>query len=166
MPDRARGRATIGGVSYGVVMPIDGDYEPSALDWVREQIAEYESSGGRRANTLRETGIPIIVVTMRGHRSGKVRKIALMRVEHDGAYALVASKGGAPSNPGWYSNLVADPNVMIQDGPEPHDYVVRELTGDERRTWFDRGVEVFPTYAEYQAGTERLIPVFVAERSG
>ena len=87
-------------------MPIDGDYEPSALDWVREQIADYEASGGQRANTLRETGIPIIVVTMRGHRSGKVRKIALMRVEHDGAYALVASYGGRPSHPGWYANLV------------------------------------------------------------
>ena len=146
-------------------MPIDGDYEPSALDWVREQIAEYEASGGQRANTLRETGIPIIVVTMRGHRSGKVRKIALMRVEHDGAYALVASYGGRPSHPGWYANLCADPNVMIQDGPEPHDYVVREVTGDERHTWFERAVGVFPTYREYQAKTDRVIPVLVAERA-
>ena len=145
-------------------MPIDGEYEPSALDWVREQIADYEASGGQRANTLRETGIPVIVVTMRGHRSGKVRKIALMRVEHDGAYALVASYGGRPSHPGWYANLVADPNVMIQDGPEPHDYVVREVTGDERQMWFDRAVGVFPTYREYQAKTDRVIPVLVAER--
>lgn len=148
---------------YDAPMPIDGDYEPSALDWVREQIAEYEASGGQRANTLRDTGIPIIVVTMRGHRSGKVRKIALMRVEHEGSYALVASYGGRPHNPGWYSNLVADPNVTIQDGPEPNDYIVRQTSGDERQTWFDRGVAVFPTYAEYQAKTERLIPVLVAE---
>jgi deazaflavin-dependent oxidoreductase (nitroreductase family) len=145
-------------------MPIDGDYEPSALDWVRDQITEYEASGGQRANTLRETGIPVIVVTMRGHSSGKVRKIALMRVEHEGDYALIASYGGRPAHPGWYNNLVADPNVTIQDGPEPHAYVVSEVTGDERQTWFDRGVAVFPTYAEYQAKTDRTIPVFVAKR--
>lgn len=149
---------------YDASMPIDGDYEPSALEWVRQQIADYEASGGQQANTLRETGIPIIVVTMRGHRSGKMRKIALMRVEHEGAYALVASYGGRPANPGWYSNLVADPNVMIQDGPEPHDFAVREVTGDERTAWFDRGIAVFPTYAEYQAKTDRVIPVLVAER--
>jgi deazaflavin-dependent oxidoreductase (nitroreductase family) len=147
-------------------MPIDGEYEPSALDWVREQIEEYEASGGTRANTLRETGIPIIVVTMRGKQSGKVRKIALMRVEHDGSYALVASYGGRPANPVWYANLLADPHVMIQDGPEPHDFVVREVTGEERQMWFDRGVEVFPTYAEYQAKTDRIIPVLVAEPTG
>ena len=147
-------------------MPIEGEYEPSTLEWVRDQVAEYEASGGTRANTLRETGIPVIIVTMRGHRSGKVRKIALMRVEHDGAYALVASYGGAPSNPAWYGNLVADPAVTIQDGPEPHDYVVREVTGDERREWFDRAVAVFPNYAEYQAKTDRVIPVLVAEPTG
>ncbi len=147
-------------------MPIEGEYEPSTLEWVRDQVAEYEASGGTRANTLRETGIPVIIVTMRGHRSGKVRKVALMRVEHDGAYALVASYGGAPSNPAWYGNLVADPAVTIQDGPEPHDYVVREVTGDERREWFDRAVAVFPNYAEYQAKTDRVIPVLVAEPTG
>ncbi len=147
-------------------MQIEGEYEPSAWDWVRDQVAEYEASGGTRANTLRDTGIPIIVVTMRGHRSGKVRKIALMRVEHGGDYALVASKGGAPSNPGWYANLVADPGVTIQDGPEPASFVAREVTGDERQAWFDRAVEVFPNYAEYQAKTDRLIPVFVAEPTG
>jgi deazaflavin-dependent oxidoreductase (nitroreductase family) len=147
-------------------MPIDGDYVPSAHDWVREQVAEYEASGGTRANTLRETGIPIIVVTMRGRRSGKVRKIALMRVEHEGAYALVASYGGRPDNPVWYGNLVSDPNVTIQDGPEPHDFVVREVTGDERRTWFERAASVFPTYLEYQAKTDRTIPVLVAEPTG
>jgi len=147
-------------------MPIDGDYEPSALEWVRNQITDYEASGGERSNTLRETGIPIIVITMRGHRSGKVRKIALMRVEYEGEYALVASYGGAPSNPGWYANMIADPNVMIQDGPEPHDYVISEASGDERQAWFDRGVAVFPTYAEYQAKTDRVIPVLVARRAG
>lgn len=146
-------------------MPIEGEYEPSALDWVRDQVAEYESSGGTKANTLRDTGIPVIVVTMRGQRSGKVRKIALMRVEHDGEYALVASYGGRDDHPAWYANLVADRHVMIQDGPNPHDYVVREVTGDERRAWFDRSVEVFPTYADYQAKTERVIPILVAERT-
>lgn len=147
-------------------MPIDGEYEPSALEWVRDQIAEYEASGGTRANTLRETGIPVIVVTMRGHASGKVRKIALMRVEHDGAYALVASYGGSPEHPAWYENIVADPNIEIQDGPEPHDYVAREIDGDERAEWWDRAVGVFPNYAEYQGRTDRVIPVLVAERAG
>jgi len=145
-------------------MPIEGEYEPSALDWVREQVAEYEASGGTRATTLRDTGIPVIVVTMRGASSGKVRKIALMRVEHDGKYALVASRGGAPTHPHWYHNLTADPHIMIQDGPEPKDYVVRELEGAERDEWFQRGVEVYPPYAEYaERAAPRVIPVFVAE---
>jgi deazaflavin-dependent oxidoreductase (nitroreductase family) len=144
-------------------MPIEGEYEPSAMAWVAEQVAEYEASGGTRANTLRDTGIPVIVVTMRGRASGKVRKIALMRVEHEGRYALVASYGGRPEHPAWYGNLVADPHVMIQDGPEPHDYVVREVSGDERAAWWERSVAVFPTYEEYQAKTDRVIPVLVAE---
>lgn len=143
-------------------MPIDGDYEPSSLAWVRDQVAEYEASGGARANTLRESGIPIVIVTMRGHKSGNVRKIGLMRVEHDGHYALIASKGGAPSNPGWYENILADPHVMIQDGPAPHDFVAREVFDDERSVWFERGVSVYPPYRDYQAKTDRLIPVFVA----
>jgi deazaflavin-dependent oxidoreductase (nitroreductase family) len=146
-------------------MPIEGEYVPSTMQWVADQVAEYEASGGTRANTLRETGIPVIIVTMRGASSGKVRKIALMRVEHDGAYALVASKGGAPDNPAWYANLVADPHVMIQDGPEPHDCVVRRVEGDERAQWWERSVAVFPTYAEYAEKTDRDIPVFVAERT-
>lgn len=146
-------------------MPIEGQYVPSASDWVREQVAEYESSGGTRANTLRETGIPVIIVTMRGRQSGNVRKIALMRVEHEGEYALVASMGGAPQNPAWYVNLVADPHIMIQDGPEPHDYVVREVRDDERATWWERGVAVYPPYAEYAEKTDRTIPVLVAKRS-
>jgi deazaflavin-dependent oxidoreductase (nitroreductase family) len=143
-------------------MVIDGDYEPSALGWVREQVEEYEASGGTRANTLRDTGIPVIIVTMRGAKSGKVRKIALMRVEHEGEYALVASMGGAPQNPSWYHNLVAEPLVMIQDGPEPHDYTTRIVDGEERQLWWDRSVAVFPNYAEYQVKTDRVIPVFVA----
>jgi F420H(2)-dependent quinone reductase len=144
-------------------MPIEGEYEPSALEWVREQVAAYEASGGTEANTLRDTGIPIIVVTMRGNVSGKVRKIALMRVEHDGTYALVASYGGRPKHPVWYANLCADPQVTIQDGPQPHDYVVRELVGHERELWWGRSVAVFPTYEDYQSTTDRLIPVLVAE---
>ena len=144
-------------------MAIEGDYEPSALQWVREQVEAYEASGGREANTLRDTGIPVIIVTMKGAKSGKVRKIALMRVEHDGDYALVASYGGAPSHPVWYHNLVADPDaVQVQDGPAPVDVTVREVTGDERAAWWDRAVAVFPNYAEYQAKTDRQIPVLVA----
>ena len=143
-------------------MPLTGEYEPSALEWVRDQVATYESTDGREANTLRETGIPVIIVTSLGASTGKIRKFALMRVEHDGEYALVASMGGAPSNPGWYHNLVAEPLVMIQDGPEPQDYVTRIVDGEERAAWWERAVAVFPTYVEYEAKTDRVIPVFVA----
>jgi len=146
------------------VMPLTGEYEPSALEWVRDQVATYEATDGREANTLRETGIPVIIVTSRGAATGKIRKFALMRVEHDGEYALVASMGGAPRNPGWYHNLVAEPLVMIQDGPEPHDYVTHIADGDERASWWERAVEVFPTYSEYEARTDRVIPIFVAGR--
>jgi F420H(2)-dependent quinone reductase len=146
-------------------MAIDGTYVPSAKQWVSDQVAEYEDSGGQRANTLRDTGIPVIIVTMRGAVSGNVRKIALMRVEHDGEYALVASMGGAPDNPVWYHNLLQHPDtVMIQDGPEPFDVTVREVTGDERTIWWQRGVAVYPPYADYQANTRRVIPVLVARR--
>ena len=142
-------------------MSFTGEYVPSTSDWVREQVAEYEASGGTRANTLRDTGIPVIVVTMQG-LSGVIRKIALMRVEHEGEYALVASMGGAPTNPKWYANIVAHPTVLIQDGPEPTEYTVREVFGDERDEWFQRSVAVFPNYAEYQAKTDRVIPVLIA----
>ncbi len=145
-------------------MPLTGEYEPSTWDWVREQVDTYERTGGAEANTLRDTGIPIVIITSRGAKSGKLRKFALMRVEHDGEYALIASKGGAPEHPGWYHNLVAEPHVMIQDGPEPHDYRVEIVSGDERQTWWDRGVEIFSPYAEYQQKTDREIPVFVARR--
>jgi deazaflavin-dependent oxidoreductase (nitroreductase family) len=144
-------------------MAIEGEYVPSKSDWVREQVETYERSGGTEANTLRDTGIPVIVVTMRGKNSGSVRKIALMRVEHEGQYALVASMGGAPKNPVWYYNLLASPDeVMVQDGPAPFDVTVHEATGDERATWWERSVAVFPNYAEYQAKTDRTIPVLVA----
>ena len=146
-------------------MPLEGEYEPSPQDWVRDQVAEYESSGGQRANTLRDTRMPVIIVTTRGNKSGKIRKFGLMRVEHEGEYALVASKGGAPTHPLWYYNVIADPEaVMIQDGPEPFDVVVRQVSGDERAIWWDRAVAVYPPYAEYQAKTDRKIPVLVATR--
>ena len=143
-------------------MNIEGEYVPSRSKWVSDQIDAYEASGGTEGNSLFDTGIPIIVVTMRGHRSGNVRKIALMRVEHEGQYALVASMGGAPSNPGWYKNLVADPDeVFVQDGPTPVAVSVREVFGEERALWWQRSVAVFPNYADYEAKTDRIIPVFV-----
>lgn len=144
-------------------MPITGEYVPSSAQWVRDQVAEYEASGGTRAATLRDTGLPIVVVTYRGRRTGNVRKTALMRVESDGRYALVASQGGAPRHPEWYHSLVADPRIMIQDGPEPLDYVVREVDGEERADWWERAVAAYPPYAQYQDKTDRRIPVFVAE---
>lgn len=146
-------------------MSLHGEYEPSTWGWVRDQVEEYEASGGARANTLRDSGLPIIVVTTRGNKSGKLRKTPLMRVEHGGEYALVASVGGAPKHPVWYHNIVADPTaVMIQDGPEPFDVDVREVTGDERATWWERAVAAYPPYADYQHKTERQIPVFVARK--
>jgi deazaflavin-dependent oxidoreductase (nitroreductase family) len=145
-------------------MTLDGEYEASPRDWVREQVAEYEASGGARANTLRDTGLPVIVVTMIGKKTGKVRKIPLMRVEHDGEYALVASHGGAPEHPRWYYNLLANPEVRFQDGAEPFDAVVREVTGEEKAAWWERAVAAYPNYAEYQTRTEREIPLLVVSR--
>ena len=145
---------------------LSGTYVPSPADWVREQVETYERTGGSEANTLRDTGIPVIIVTMRGAKSGDVRKIALMRVEHEGEYALVASKGGAPEHPVWYGNLKANPDeVLIQDGPEPFRVTVREIEGDERAEWWDRSVAVYPPYAEYQQNTDRVIPVLLASRT-
>ena len=147
-------------------MTLQGEYVPSTSGWVRDQVEAYERSGGTEANTLRDTGIPVIVVTMRGKTSGNVRKIALMRVEHDGEYALVASKGGHPEHPVWYRNLKANPDeVTVQDGPEPFAVTVREISGDERATWWDRAVAVYPPYADYQQKTDRQIPVLIATRS-
>jgi F420H(2)-dependent quinone reductase len=142
-----------------------GEYVPSPREWVREQVEAYERSGGQQANTLRDTGLPVIVVTMRGNKTAKVRKIALMRVTQDGEYALVASRGGAPKNPVWYYNLRANPGeVMIQDGAEPFEAEVREVAGDERALWWERAIAAYPPYAEYQQRTTRQIPVFVASR--
>jgi F420H(2)-dependent quinone reductase len=144
-------------------MVMQGTYVPSPAAWVRDQVEAYERSGGAQANTLQDTGLPVVIVTMRGNKSGNVRKIALMRVEHDGEYALVASKGGAPKHPVWYFNLVANPEeVTIQDGPEPFAVRVRQVTGDERRAWWERAVAAYPPYADYQKRTDREIPVFVA----
>jgi F420H(2)-dependent quinone reductase len=144
-------------------MPLVGEYAPSPADWVREQVEEYEASNGERANTLRDTGLAVVVITTRGSKSAKIRKFPLMRVEHDGEYALVASMGGAPKNPTWYANIVADPSaLMIQDGPEPHDFVAHEAEGEERVLWWERAVAAYPSYAEYQEKTDRVIPVFVA----
>jgi len=142
---------------------LQGEYEPSPSAWVRDQVAEYEASGGQKANTLLDTDMPIIVVATRGVKSGKIRKNPVMRVEHDGDYALVASKGGAPENPEWFYNLVAHPDeVTIQDGPAPFAVTVREVTGDEKAAWWTRAVAAYPPYAEYQEKTDRQIPVFVA----
>ena len=140
-----------------------GTYVPSTLEWVREQIELYERTGGREGSTLRDTGIPVIIVAMRGAKSGNVRKIALMRVEHAGEYALVASKGGAPDNPDWYQNLVAHPDeVTVQDGPEPFFAQVRLVEGAEYDVWWQRAVAVFPQYDVYKGKTARRIPMFVA----
>src|SRR5579872_5123011 len=144
-------------------MPLQGEYEPSPADWVREQVDEYERSGGTSGTTLR--GVPVVVITSVGASSGKLRKNPVMRVEHDGVYAAVASKGGTPENPDWYRNLVEHPLVELQDGAARADYTAREVAGDERDLWWTRAVEVWPDYAEYQTKTDRQIPVFLLERT-
>ncbi|WP_026252886.1 nitroreductase family deazaflavin-dependent oxidoreductase [Streptomyces sp. PsTaAH-124] len=144
-------------------MPLEGEYEPSPTQWVREQVELYESSGGTEGTTLRDTGLPVILLTTRGARSGKLRKTPLMRVEHDGRYAVVASQGGAPQHPFWYFNLLADPRVALRDGPVERDMTAREVTGAEKAEWWERAVAAFPPYAEYQEKTSREIPVFVLE---
>lgn len=144
-------------------MGIEGTYVPSTVDWVRDNVEVYERSGGTEGNIHPELGLVIIIVTMRGAKTGDVRKIALMKVEHEGAYALVASQGGSRKNPVWYHNLIAHPGeVMIQDGPEPFHVSVREASADERVAWWERAVAAFPPYADYQARTTRQIPVMLA----
>lgn len=146
-------------------MTLEGEYEPSPQKWVRDQVEAYERSGGREGNTLLDTGMPVILLTTRGATSGKIRKTPLMRVEHDGQHVVVASQGGAPTHPRWYFNLRADPTaVTLQDGPLEYDGVARELEGDERVLWWDRAVEAYPPYADYQKKTERLIPVLLIGR--
>lgn len=142
-------------------MPLTGEYAPSTAAWAREQAELYESTDGQQGGDLR--GRPVIVLTSVGAKTGKLRKTALMRVEHDGAYAVVASKGGAPSHPVWYYNLKANPHVELQDGATRRDYLAREVTGDEKRIWWDRALETWPDYGNYQTRTERQIPVFVLE---
>ncbi|MFF4545045.1 nitroreductase family deazaflavin-dependent oxidoreductase [Streptomyces sp. NPDC001435] len=144
-------------------MPLEGEYEPSPTQWVRDQVELYESSGGTKGTTLLDTGLPVILLTTMGARSGKIRKTPLMRVEHDGRYAVVASQGGAPKHPVWYFNVKADPRVELQDGPVKRDMTARELTGDEKSVWWDRAVAAYPPYAEYQEKTSRAIPVFLLE---
>jgi F420H(2)-dependent quinone reductase len=142
-------------------MPLDGEYEPSTQAWVRDQVELYEGSGGTEGTMLR--GMPVVIITNRGVRSGKLRKTPVMRVEHEGRYAAVASKGGSPTHPVWYYNLVADPHVELQDGPVKTDMVARLVTGDEKAAWWDRAVAAYPDYADYQTKTTREIPVFVLE---
>src|SRR4051794_15170908 len=142
-------------------MTLTGQYEPSPQAWVREQVEAYESSGGTEKTTLQ--GVPVVVVTSVGAKSGKLRKNPVMRVEHDGVYALVASKGGAPEHPVWYHNLRAEPRIELQDGPARGDYVVRLAEGEERARWGDRGGAVGPGYAASQTKPAREIPLFLAE---
>jgi F420H(2)-dependent quinone reductase len=142
-------------------MPLQGEYEPSPSDFVRDQVDTYERTDGAEGNTM--MGKPVIILTTKGAKSGKIRKTPLMRVEHDGRYAVVASMGGAPQHPVWYHNVVANPDVELQDGPNRRDYRAHEATGDEKAQWWDRAVEAWPDYAEYQKKTDRQIPVFVLE---
>ncbi|MFE7118120.1 nitroreductase family deazaflavin-dependent oxidoreductase [Streptomyces sp. NPDC057654] len=145
-------------------MPLEGEYEPSPSSQVREQVELFERTDGREGNTI--FGLPVIILTTRGAKSGKIRKTPLMRVEHEGAYAVVASVGGAPKHPVWYFNVAADPRVELQDGAERKDYTAREVTGEEKALWWRRAVEAYPEYAEYQRKTDREIPVFVLESAG
>lgn len=140
-------------------MPLEGIYEPSTVDWAREQVELYESSGGTQGTTLR--GMPVIVLTSVGAKSGKLRKTPLMRVEHAGEYAVIASLGGAPKHPVWYYNLLAHPEVELRDETQTWDMVAREVEGAERDLWWERAVAAYPPYADYQVATERVIPVLV-----
>ncbi|MCA2222419.1 nitroreductase family deazaflavin-dependent oxidoreductase [Nonomuraea aurantiaca] len=153
-------------------MPLKGEYEPSTTQFVRDQVELYESSGGTEGTTLgsligsedaKRRDLPVVILTTLGAQSGKIRKSPLMRVEHGGSYAVVASLGGAPKHPVWYHNVVADPRVELQDGPVRQDMLAREVTGDEKAVWWARAVEAYPDYAEYQKKTDREIPVFVLE---
>ncbi|WP_305091666.1 nitroreductase family deazaflavin-dependent oxidoreductase [Prescottella sp. R16] len=140
-------------------MPLTGEYEPSPASWAADQVDLYERSGGTEGTMMQ--GKPVVVLTTKGAKSGKLRKTPLMRVEHDGRYAVVASLGGAPKHPVWYHNVVADPHVELQDGPVKQDMVAREVVGDEKAQWWERAVAAWPDYAEYQKKTDRQIPVFV-----
>ena len=142
-------------------MPLNGEYEPSSSNQARKQVETYENSGGTRGTTMQ--GMPVVILTTRGARTGKIRKTPLMRVENDGEYAVVASLGGAPKHPVWYYNVKAHPEVELQDGPTKQDMVAREITGDEKAVWWERAVAAYPDYADYQKKTDRVIPVFLLE---
>ena len=144
-------------------MTIQGEYVPSPSGWVRDQVERFEASNGAEANTLPQTGDPIVVITSVGAKSGKLRKNPVMRVERDGNYVAVASKGGAADHPEWYHNFVAHPEVDLQDGADKRSYRARMLDGDERQEWWDYAVQTWPTYGEYQEKTDREIPVFLLE---
>jgi F420H(2)-dependent quinone reductase len=146
-------------------MSVDDEYAPSPASWVRNQVEEYEGSGGTKGTTLMDTGLPVVIITNRGVRSGKTRKTPVMRVEHEGRYAAVASQGGAPTNPGWYYNFRAHPEVTLQDGTQKWQMTAREVSGAERDEWWQRAVAAYPPYDEYQRKTTRTIPVFVLERA-
>jgi len=144
-------------------MPLNGEYAPSASDWARRQAEKIESTNGLEGTEMR--GMPVVVLTTRGAKTGLLRKTALMRVEHDGQYAVVGSLGGAPKNPVWVYNVRAEPHVELQDGPEKHDYLAHETEGDERELWWERAVQAYPDYANYQKKTDRVIPVFVLTKT-
>jgi deazaflavin-dependent oxidoreductase (nitroreductase family) len=142
-------------------MPLHGEYELSPVGWVRDQTERILASG--TTDGVEISGRPVVLLTMRGARSGTLRKVPLMRVEHDGVYAIVASLGGAPKHPVWYHNVKAEPRVELQDGTATRDFLAREVTGEEKAVWWERAVAAYPDYAEYQRRTDRQIPVFVLE---
>ena len=144
-------------------MPLSGEYAPSTSGWARKQAEKIESSNGAEGTHMR--GMPVVVLTTRGAKTGLLRKTALMRVEHDGQYAVVGSLGGAPKNPVWVYNVRAEPHVELQDGPDKHDYLAHETEGDERELWWKRAVQAYPDYADYQTKTDRVIPVFVLTKT-
>lgn len=146
-------------------MAIEGDYVPSPSDWVRNQVEEYERSGGTSGTTLLDSGLPVVIITNKGAKTGAIRKTPVMRVEHEGRYAAVGSKGGAPENPVWVYNLRANPDVVLQDGRETWAMTAREISGEERAIWWERAVAAYPSYTDYQKNTDRLIPVFLLEQT-
>ena len=146
-------------------MALEGEYVPSSSEWVRDNVAEFEASNGQKGNVLPGTNDPIVVITSVGATSGNLCKNPVMRVERDGSYLAVASKGGAPENPAWHDNFVAHPEVELQDGAEKHSYTARVLSGDERTDWWQHAVNTWGTYAKYQESTDREIPIFLLERN-
>ena len=146
-------------------MTLSGEYEPSSQQWVRDQVEKFEATDGQEANTLRDTGYPIVVITSVGAKSGYLRKNPVMRVERDGVYVAIASKGGADDQPEWYYNFLAHPEVDLQDGAEKHTYRAELVQGEEREDLWQLAVDTWDTYAEYQKKTDRQIPVFKLTRT-